>query len=133
MPMTALLRNLSKLATLGLLDDELNKFIRPSFFLIFLNFRECVDLVISKILNQEALQKARIHPIAVLLASSVYKSGHGIKGKLKWEVNDRVKKALEQCFILAFKNVQPTGQRFCLAMDVSGKLEFWIKSFSFNL
>uniref|UniRef100_A0A914N2X9 TROVE domain-containing protein n=1 Tax=Meloidogyne incognita TaxID=6306 RepID=A0A914N2X9_MELIC len=108
MPMTALLRNFSKLATLGLLDDELNK--------------ECVDLVISKILNQEALQKARIHPIAVLLASSVYKSGHGIKGKLKWEVNDRIEVALEQCFILAFKNVQPTGQRFCLAMDVSGSM-----------
>ncbi|CAK5095476.1 unnamed protein product [Meloidogyne enterolobii] len=112
MPMTALLRNLSKLATLGLLDDELNK--------------ECVDLVISKILNQEALQKARIHPIAVLLASSVYKSGHGIKGKLKWEVNDRINEALEQCFILAFKNVQPTGQRFCLAMDVSSSMR-WTK------
>uniref|UniRef100_A0A1I8AYM1 TROVE domain-containing protein n=1 Tax=Meloidogyne hapla TaxID=6305 RepID=A0A1I8AYM1_MELHA len=108
MPMTALLRNLSKLATLGLLDDELNI--------------DCVDLVISKILNQEALQKARIHPIAVLLASSVYKSGHGIKGKLKWNVNVRVKEALEKCFILAFKNVQPTGQRFCLALDVSGSM-----------
>lgn len=77
-------------------------------------------MVISKILNQEALQRARIHPIAVLLASSVYNKGHGIKGKLKWVSVTRIKEALEKCFILAFKNVQPTNKRFCLALDVSG-------------
>jgi 60 kDa SS-A/Ro ribonucleoprotein len=106
--MTALLRNLSKLATLGLLDEE-----KPGN-------RQHVDLVISKLLEQEALHRARIHPIAVLLAASVFNQGHGIKGKLRWRVNERVKKALDECFLLAFKNVQPTGKRYCLALDVSG-------------
>lgn len=110
MPMTALLRNLSKLATLGLLDDATDE------------NRKHVDMVVSKILNQDAIYRARIHPISVLLAAAVYKHGKGVKGKLSWETNARVQKALDECFLLAFKNVVPTNKRYCLALDVSGSM-----------
>lgn len=80
-------------------------------------------MVVSKVLDQEAVHRARIHPLAVLLAASVYEKGQGLKGSLKWKVNERVKKALDECFTMAFHNVHPTNRRYCLALDVSGR--FW--------
>uniref|UniRef100_A0A183CFI6 TROVE domain-containing protein n=1 Tax=Globodera pallida TaxID=36090 RepID=A0A183CFI6_GLOPA len=110
MPMTALIRNLSKLSSICLIDGE-----RPEN-------EKYVDLVVSKILDQSAVHRARIHPISVLLAASVYEAGRGVKGSLTWKVNERVKKALDDCFTLAFHNVEPTKHRFCLALDVSGSM-----------
>lgn len=79
-----------------------------------------MDLVISKVTDETLLHKAKVHPISVLLASSVYNKGQGIKGKLTWKVNPDIKEALDSSFILAFKNVEPTGRRYLVALDVSG-------------
>ena len=108
MPMTALIRNLSKLSTLEIISGT-----NPEF-------EKYVDFVVERITNPELLKRARIHPISVLLASSIYASGQGLRGKLKWVVNDKIKKALDDAFLLAFNNVEPTGMRYCLAIDVSG-------------
>ncbi|KAI1714453.1 TROVE domain-containing protein [Ditylenchus destructor] len=110
MPMTALIRNLSKLSSLGLIDGK-----NPEN-------KKYVDMVVNKVTDEALLHKAKIHPISVLLASSVYTAGHGMKGSLKWEVNPEIKAALDSAFILAFKNVEPTGRRYLLAYDVSGSM-----------
>ena len=49
------------------------------------------------------LPRARIHPFNVLVALKTYESGHGEKGKLKWEVNQSVVSALDAAFYMSFK------------------------------
>lgn len=79
-------------------------------------------LVVEKLKNREQLQRARIHPFNVLVALETYKRGKGFKGKLSWQVNEQIIKALEEAFYLSFKFVKPTNQRYLLALDVSGSM-----------
>jgi 60 kDa SS-A/Ro ribonucleoprotein len=46
-----------------------------------------------------------------------------VKGKLSWSPVQRVVHALDAAFKLAFGNVQPTGKRMMLALDVSGSMD----------
>jgi 60 kDa SS-A/Ro ribonucleoprotein len=41
---------------------------------------------------------------------------------LSFKTNPVVLDALEQAFLLAFKNVKPTNKRYCVALDVSGSM-----------
>ncbi|XP_052066124.1 RNA-binding protein RO60-like isoform X1 [Mytilus californianus] len=107
MPMMAMIRNLGKMSTLGLLDSG--------------SVGE--TLVVSKLGNEELLKSARIHPFSLLVAWNQYKAGRGSKGKLSWSVNDNITKALEEAFYKAFKFVPPTGKRYLLAVDVSGSMQ----------
>jgi len=106
MPLTAMIRNLGKMSEINLLtaDSEEEK------------------LVVDRLKNREQLQCARIHPFNVLVALETYKRGRGFKGKLSWEVSDKIKNALEETFYLSFKFVKPTNQRYLLALDVSGSM-----------
>lgn len=106
MPMTAMIRNLGKMSQLELLEPG--------------SFEE--NLTISKLTNPEMLTRARIHPFTLLVALNQYKKGQGELGSLKWQTNDNISKALEDAFYMSFKNVKPTGKRFCLAVDVSGSM-----------
>lgn len=106
MPMTAMIRNLGKMSSLGLLEAG--------------SFGE--NLVVSKLDNEGILKSARIHPFSVLVAWNQYKKGHGSKGKLSWSVNVEITKALERAFYKAFQFVPPTGKRYLLAVDVSGSM-----------
>lgn len=106
MPMTAMVRNLGKMSSLELLDVD--------------SFGE--KLVTEKLLDQTLLKRTRIHPFSLLVAFNQYKAGRGDKGKLTWPVNQNIVKALERAFYLSFNNVQPSGKRFCLAVDVSGSM-----------
>jgi 60 kDa SS-A/Ro ribonucleoprotein len=58
----------------------------------------------------------------LLVASRQYQRGHGDKGKLSWAPVQRVVDVLDAAFQLAFGNVQPTGKRLMLALDVSGSM-----------
>ena len=49
------------------------------------------------------LLQARIHPFNVLVALKTYQSGHGDKGKLRWDPNSTVCDALEEAFYNSFK------------------------------
>uniref|UniRef100_A0A915B918 TROVE domain-containing protein n=3 Tax=Parascaris univalens TaxID=6257 RepID=A0A915B918_PARUN len=109
MAMTALIRNLGKLASIDMINDKEEN-------------RGYVLKVISQLTDKRALHKARVHPISILLASAVYKSGGGYRGKLHWETNPQITAALEKAFLLAFANVTPTNKRYCLALDVSGSM-----------
>lgn len=104
---TALIRNLGKLSQLGILDSQ--------------NFTE-VNKVIDRLLDKEAINKGRVHPIAILLALSTYKAGRGMKGSLTWNVNRKIVDALDEAFYLAFKNIDPTGKRIMIALDVSASM-----------
>lgn len=80
-------------------------------------------LIIDKLANSEALKKARVHPIAVLAALKTYESGHGVKGKLTWNPLPKLVDALDDAFYGTFTNVEPTGKRRLLALDVSGSMD----------
>jgi 60 kDa SS-A/Ro ribonucleoprotein len=106
LPMTALLRNLARLTANGT--------IKP--------MSAEAQLVVDRLTDADALHRARVHPIAVLAALKTYEQGRGVRGKLAWEPVTAVIDALDKAFYLAFRNVQPTGKRMVLALDVSGSM-----------
>jgi 60 kDa SS-A/Ro ribonucleoprotein len=86
MPMTAMIRNLGKMTSVGLVDE-----------------RNSIDLICNKLNDPTTLQNARIHPFNVLVALKTYMDGHGDKGNLRWTPNEEIVTALEKAFYLSFK------------------------------
>ena len=108
MPMTALIRNLGKLSKIGLLSEG----------------SEAEQSVAKQLLDEKMLKYSRVHPFNVLLALKTYEKGSGEKGSLSWPVNQAIVKALDDAFYKTFKFVEPTQKRFCLAVDVSGSMDY---------
>ncbi|KAJ3339356.1 60 kDa SS-A/Ro ribonucleoprotein [Gonapodya sp. JEL0774] len=108
MPMTAMMRNLAKMTSVGL--------IAP--------LSDASATIAKRLKNANALKREKIHPFNVLLALRTYQSGRGVKGKLEWEPDQMVVAALEDAYYLSFQAVEPTGKRFLLALDVSGSMSF---------
>jgi len=106
MPMTAMVRNLATMTRVGLLDSY-----------------EAVGHVVDTLANGDKLRKARVHPIALLSALKTYAQGHGERGKNTWTPVRQIVDALDGAFYKAFENVEPTGKRWLLGMDVSGSME----------
>lgn len=105
--LTWLIRNLGNLSKRGVLS--VGRF-------------DAINLVVSRLTNQEALVKERVHPIAILNAMLTYKSGHGLRGSGTWTVVPQVVGALDEAFYKSFKSIEPTGKKFCLGLDVSGSM-----------
>jgi hypothetical protein len=103
MPLEALLRNLGKMTQNGVAGDK---------------YKE----IVARMSDQTAILKARIHPIKVLVASKVYKTGHGDLGSLSWVPNSFISNAFSQLFRLSYGNITPTGQSIMVAVDVSGSM-----------
>jgi len=103
MPLEALLRNLGKMTQNGVAGDK---------------YKE----IVARMTDQTAILKARIHPIKVLVASKVYKNGHGDLGSLSWVPNSFISNAFTQLFRLSYGNITPTGQSIMVAVDVSGSM-----------
>ena len=103
MPMTAMIRNLGKMTSLGIIN-------------------EFEDKIAGLLTDPEALRKARVHPLSVLTAYYTYQQGHGIKGSLSWSPNNNIVNSLEKGFYLAFPNHRGSGKRVMLALDVSGSM-----------
>ncbi|NJO62844.1 MAG: TROVE domain-containing protein [Richelia sp. RM2_1_2] len=106
MPLTAMIRNLGKMSSVGVLDS----------------MSEGAKKIINTITNEDLLQKARIHPMAVLDALKVYNLGRGVKGSLTWYPNQQIVDALDSAFYKSFKFVKPTGKNLLLAVDCSGSM-----------
>lgn len=106
LPMTALLRNLARMTASGALQAMSVE----------------SKLVSERLVDQEALRKARVHPIAVLAAALTYASGHGARGSLIWNPVGTINDALDAAFYASFGNVTPTGKRLRVALDVSGSM-----------
>ncbi|HRJ43431.1 MAG TPA: hypothetical protein PL105_16210, partial [Caldilineaceae bacterium] len=82
-----------------------------------------VETVAARLRDRDAIRRARLHPLAVLVAMKTYASGQGVRGSLKWEPVSAISDALDEAFYLAFENVEATGKRTMLALDVSGSME----------
>jgi len=106
LPMAALFRNLARMTANGL--------IKP--------LSDAAHLVAERIGDGERILTARVHPIQVLAALTTYQSGQGVRGKLTWDPVSEVVDALDAAFYLAFGNVEPTGKRTVIGLDVSGSM-----------
>jgi len=106
MPVTAMIRNLGRLTTVGLVT----------------NTSDVTKKIMATLGNVDALRKARVHPMSVLVALKQYAAGRGLRGSLSWNPAARVIDALNDAFYLAFQAVEPTNKAFCLALDVSGSM-----------
>lgn len=106
MGLTALIRNLATMTRIGLIESG----------------SEAASLVCSRIMDGEQLRKSRVHPIAVLSALKTYQSGRSLRGDSTWRPVPKVVDALDAAFYAAFGNVESTGKRIELALDVSGSM-----------
>jgi 60 kDa SS-A/Ro ribonucleoprotein len=106
MPMTAMIRTLNRMTAAGLLAP----------------MSEASAHVAARIQDATALAKARVHPLALLIAQATYAGGHGVRGKLAWDPVVEIVDALDRAFYLAFEQVEPTGKRILQALDVSGSM-----------
>lgn len=106
MPLTALVRNLATMTRVGL--------IAPG--------SEAAGRVVVALADAERLRKARLHPIAVLMALRTYAAGKGLRGKGTWEPVQQVVDALDAAFYASFGAVESSGKRLVLALDVSGSM-----------
>ena len=106
MPMTAMIRNLAKMTAIGLLAP----------------MSAAAKLVVRRLGDEKRLRKARVHPIAVLKALKTYEQGHGDRGNLTWKPLGQIVDALNDAFYASFGNVEPTGKRTGLFLDISGSM-----------
>jgi 60 kDa SS-A/Ro ribonucleoprotein len=106
MPMTALVRQLGRLTSIGLLTPG----------------DERAQRVVSRVTSEEALSKARIHPLNLYVAAEIYNSGFGMRGKLKWTPIPSITEALGVGFFKAFGNVVPTNKKIVVGVDCSGSM-----------
>jgi 60 kDa SS-A/Ro ribonucleoprotein len=108
MPMTALVRNLATLTRVGVLTPG----------------SEGTAKAVAQLGDAERIRRARVHPIALLAALRTYAAGRGARGRHAWNPVREVVDALDAAFYTAFGNVEPTGKRLLLALDVSGSMTF---------
>jgi 60 kDa SS-A/Ro ribonucleoprotein len=106
MPLTAMVRNLGKMTAIGL--------VKP--------FSEAAALIVRMLGDAALLKRARIHPLAVLIAQKVYAQGRGEKSSLTWQPVPKIVDALDAAFYATFQNVEPCGKPVLLALDVSGSM-----------
>ena len=106
MPLAALVRNLTTMTKIGLVE-------RGS---------DATKRVVSMLGDADRIRRARLHPIALLSALTTYSSGKGVKGSATWNAVPKVVDALDGAFYTAFGALEPTGKRWNLALDVSGSM-----------
>jgi 60 kDa SS-A/Ro ribonucleoprotein len=106
MPTGALIRNLATMTRVGV--------IAPG--------SDGTAAVVTQLGDRERIRKARVHPIAVLAALRTYDAGQGARGRGVWNPVREIVDALDAAFYAAFENVESTGKRLLLALDVSGSM-----------
>lgn len=106
MPMTATVRNLGKMTSIGLLGP----------------LSQASKIVVNRLSDAEHVVRSRMHPVQVLAALTTYQSGHGVRGSLTWTPDPRIVDALDGAFYSAFGSIEPSGKRLLLALDVSGSM-----------
>jgi len=106
MPMNAMIRNLGKMSSIKLLAP----------------LSEASKLVVTRLSDQEYLQRSRVHPLTVLNAMLTYQTGHGIRGSLTWTVVKPVLDAMDAAFYKTFKNAETTNLNYYIGLDCSGSM-----------
>jgi 60 kDa SS-A/Ro ribonucleoprotein len=116
MPLTALIRNLGKMTSIGLVSP----------------LSSAEKYIVEKLSDGNALKTARVHPLTMLNALAVYGRGRGDKGSLTWTPSQQVSGALDRAFYAAFKHVVPAGKRYVIGVDVSGSMSSQINGMSLS-
>jgi 60 kDa SS-A/Ro ribonucleoprotein len=107
MPMTAMIRNLANMTRADLLVP----------------MSGIAKEVKNRLLDKALLKDARIHPIQLLMAQLAYGAGHGMRSTGKeWTPVQQIVDALNEAFYLSFGNLEATGKRWYLGVDVSGSM-----------
>jgi 60 kDa SS-A/Ro ribonucleoprotein len=82
----------------------------------------------KKLKDVEMIRKTRLHPVQYLLAGITYDRGQNDRvngGRRKdWTTNAKIKSALDEGFYSSFSNVEPTGKRLRIGVDVSGSMSW---------
>lgn len=108
MPLTAMVRNLANMTRCGLLTPMGVE----------------TKTVVDRLADTEWIRKSRLHPIQALLALKTYGSG-GQAGRSQgaaYEPVQTIVDALDALFYACFENVEPTGKRWLLGLDVSSSM-----------
>lgn len=104
LPYTALIRNLGTMSRVGLLVPG----------------SAALGTVSQRLADTDALRKARVHPLGVLTALATYRAGSGFRSE--WPVIPQVVDALDWAFYQSFGNVESSGKRILLGVDISGSM-----------
>ena len=78
MPMHAMVRNLATMTRIGVFDSN-----------------EAKSIVTDALVSKEAIQRSRLHPLALLVAQRTYASGRGFRGSNSWTPKPDVIDALD--------------------------------------
>jgi phosphoglycolate phosphatase-like HAD superfamily hydrolase len=103
MGLTALIRNLGKLSSIGVMASRRQE-------------------IVAMLGNEKQIRDSKVHPFAVLVAMKVFSKGAGELGSMTWSVDSYVVTALSNTFIKSFGNIPKTGKRIMVALDVSGSM-----------
>ena len=106
MPMTAAIRNLATMTRVGVLAPG----------------SAGTAKVVAQLGDGERIRRARVHPIALLAALRTYAAGRGVRGRGEWSPLREIVDALDAAFYASFGNVEATGKRLLLALDVSASM-----------
>lgn len=111
LPLGALIRQLSRLTKVGV--------IKP--------LSTDSKAIAERIVDEEQLRRARIHPLNLLIASRAYARGYATRGGRanyddRWTPDNSILEALDTAFYKSFKFVEPTGKRYFQAVDISGSM-----------
>lgn len=106
MPMTAMIRNLATMTRVGL--------IAPG--------SAATRRIAAQLADAGRLERARVHPIAILSALLTYQAGCGVRGSGTWAPVAQIVDALDAAFYASFGLVEAAGKRMLLALDVSGSM-----------
>jgi len=116
MPVGATIRNLGNLTDKGVFEN-----------------RENLDILENK-LTESNLKKAYIHPVKLAEAQMIYQDGGNTgRSKLDWTPVPRIVDTLEDAVETSFEVLEPSGQHFFHALDVSGSMGMrsgnWLKAY----
>ena len=105
MPLTALVRNLGKMTSIGVFADA------PS-----------LALAVGGLTDEAALKRGRVHPLSLLVAMKVYGSGKGFRGSLAWEAEPQIMAALDRAYLASFGALPRLEVPTLVGVDVSGSM-----------
>ena len=97
MPMTALVRNLATMTRVGVLGPG----------------SQATKRVVAQLGDGDRIRRARLHPIALLVALRTYAAGRGVRGRNTWVAVREIVDALDAAFYTAFGNVERRASARC--------------------
>jgi len=107
MGMTALIRKLGSLTSHGVIGP----------------LSEGSKLAVAKLTDVEAIRRGRVHPVTILQALKQYSAGHGLRGSMSWNPDQKIITALDDAFYAAFGVIDKTDENYMIGVDISGSMQ----------